>query len=67
MITCLLVKGPFIEEVPPGCRSSRALRFSANGQDVANLVYGFAVVGLDDHDVWDEVLLPRAAEVCGQV
>ena len=27
------------------------------------MIYGFAVMGIDDHEVWDEVLLPRAAEV----
>ena len=26
-------------------------------------MYGFAVMGLEDHEVWDEVLLPSAVEV----
>lgn len=40
-----------------------ALFGGANAQDVANACYGLATIGLDDHAVWEEVLLPRALQV----
>ena len=41
----------------------RTLFSDANAQDVANACYGLATIGLDDHAVWEEVLLPRALQV----
>ena len=32
-------------------------------QDVSNMCYGLAALGLGHHRVWTEALLPRAAQV----